>query len=224
MRNRRKPRGKAITADVAFRKVAPPRTKRRERFYHRSSSIYNSRAAAARLTYLRNHAFSAGGPERQSPLRSITACRIDPTVSSTQPEARGFQVGMTRAAMAKPLLISIPPASSARENAACGAVFRASDRTAADRDAAEPIRSAHAMASFHGAHYWSQNMSGIAVAGQLRQSVPGTRQPLTLIAALGQMGEMEDAHAVADGWRTSANPFSYVAAAKRTPRAASRRS
>jgi adenylate cyclase len=52
------------------------------------------------------------------------------------------------------------------------------------------------------AHYWSGNYSAsIAVATQLRQSYPNFRQPYnTLIAALGQVGRVDDAHAaVADG-------------------------
>ena len=52
------------------------------------------------------------------------------------------------------------------------------------------------------AHYWSGNYSAsIAVATQMRQSFPNFRQPYnTLIAAFGQVGRIDDAHAVmADG-------------------------
>jgi pentatricopeptide repeat protein len=48
------------------------------------------------------------------------------------------------------------------------------------------------------ARYWSGDYeAAIAVARQLRQSFPGFRQPYnTLIAALGQVGLVDEAHAV----------------------------
>ena len=52
------------------------------------------------------------------------------------------------------------------------------------------------------AHYWSGDYeAAIAVASQVHQSFPAFRQPYnTLIAALGQVGRVDDAHAVmADG-------------------------
>ena len=59
------------------------------------------------------------------------------------------------------------------------------------------------MAALHGrAPYWSGDYeAAIAVASQVHQSFPAFRQPYnTLIAALGQVGRVDDAHAVmADG-------------------------
>jgi adenylate cyclase len=48
------------------------------------------------------------------------------------------------------------------------------------------------------AHYWREDYAAaITVASQLRQSFPAFRQPYnTLIAALGQVGRVDDAHAV----------------------------
>ena len=47
-------------------------------------------------------------------------------------------------------------------------------------------------------HYWSGNYKeAIAVARQLRQSHPNFRQPYnTLIASLGQVGDVDEVHAV----------------------------
>jgi hypothetical protein len=48
------------------------------------------------------------------------------------------------------------------------------------------------------AHYWGRNyQEAIAVARQLRQSYPNFRQPYnTLIASLGQLGHVDEIHAV----------------------------
>jgi adenylate cyclase len=60
------------------------------------------------------------------------------------------------------------------------------------------------------AHYWSGSYgASIAVATQVRQSFPNFRQPYnTLIAALGQVGRVDDARAVmADGLRRFGEAF-----------------
>jgi pentatricopeptide repeat protein len=48
------------------------------------------------------------------------------------------------------------------------------------------------------AHYWAEDYgASITVARQLRHSFPNFRQPYnTLIAALGQTGQIDEAHAV----------------------------
>jgi pentatricopeptide repeat protein len=60
------------------------------------------------------------------------------------------------------------------------------------------------------ARYWSGEYdASIAVASQLRQSFPNFRQPYnTLIAALGQTGRVDEAHAVmTEGLKRLGEPF-----------------
>jgi tetratricopeptide (TPR) repeat protein len=77
------------------------------------------------------------------------------------------------------------------------------------REAIEPLQTAMWLSPFDPltplwrhfiarAHYWSENYKeAIAVARQLRQSHPNFRQPYnTLIASLGQMGDVDEVHAV----------------------------
>ena len=77
------------------------------------------------------------------------------------------------------------------------------------REAIEPLQTAMRLSPFDPltplwqhfiarAHYWSENYKeAIAVARQLRQSHPNFRQPYnTLIASLGQVGDIDDVHAV----------------------------
>ncbi len=97
--------------------------------------------------------------------------------------------------------------------AAHGAVGGARLWSGRPAEAVEPLKSAMRLSPFDPltslwlhftarAHYWSGNYSAsIAVATQMRQSFPNFRQPYnTLIAALGQVGRVDDAQAVmADG-------------------------
>jgi pentatricopeptide repeat protein len=77
------------------------------------------------------------------------------------------------------------------------------------REAIEPLQTAMRLSPFDPltplwrhfiarAHYWSENYeAAIAVARQLRQSLPNFRQPYnTLIASLAQVGELDEARAV----------------------------
>jgi len=77
------------------------------------------------------------------------------------------------------------------------------------REAIEPIQTAMRLSPFDPltplwrhfiarGHYWSGNYKeAIAVARQLRQSHPNFRQPYnTLIASLGQVGDVDEVHAV----------------------------
>jgi adenylate cyclase len=77
------------------------------------------------------------------------------------------------------------------------------------REAIEPLQTAMRLSPFDPltplwrhfiarAHYWSGNYrEAIAVARQLRQSHPNFRQPYnTLIASLGQVGDVDEVHAV----------------------------
>jgi tetratricopeptide (TPR) repeat protein len=77
------------------------------------------------------------------------------------------------------------------------------------REAIEPLQTAMRLSPFDPltplwrhfiarAHYWSGTYTeAIAVARQLRQSHPNFRQPYnTLIASLGQVGEVDEVHAV----------------------------
>jgi adenylate cyclase len=77
------------------------------------------------------------------------------------------------------------------------------------RRAVEPLQTAMRLSPFDPlmplwlhfmarAHYWSADYeAAIAVASQVRQSFPAFRQPYnTLMAALGQVGRADDAHAV----------------------------
>jgi len=77
------------------------------------------------------------------------------------------------------------------------------------REAIEPLQTAMRLSPFDPlvplwlhftarAHYWAEDyVSSVAVARQLRHSFPNFRQPYnTLIAARGQMGQVDEAHAV----------------------------
>ena len=77
------------------------------------------------------------------------------------------------------------------------------------RDAIEPLQTAMRLSPFDPliplwlhftarAHYWAEDYAAsIAAARRLRHSVPQFRQPYnTLIAALGQTGQVDEAHAV----------------------------
>ncbi len=105
--------------------------------------------------------------------------------------------------------VALEPNSAAAQGALGGARLWGGS----PREAIEPLQTAMRLSPFDPliplwlhfksrAHYWSGDYAAaIAVASQTRQSFPGFRQPYnTLIAAFGQVGRIDDAHAVmADG-------------------------
>jgi adenylate cyclase len=101
--------------------------------------------------------------------------------------------------------VSLDPNSAAARGALGGARLWSGH----PRDAIEPLQSAMRLSPFDPliplwlhftarARYWSgEYEEAIAVAGQLRQTFPGFRQAYnTLIAALGQVGRVDEARAV----------------------------
>ena len=103
------------------------------------------------------------------------------------------------------IAVSLEPNSAAAHGALGGARLWGGF----PRDAIEPLQTAMRLSPFDPliplwlhftarARYWSgEYEEAIAVASQLRQSFPGFRQPYnTLIAALGQVGRVDEAHAV----------------------------
>jgi adenylate cyclase len=103
------------------------------------------------------------------------------------------------------IAVSLEPNSAAAQGALGGARLWGGY----PREAIEPLKAAIRVSPFDPliplwlhftarAHYWGGDYeSVITVASQLRQSFPGFRPPYnTLIAALGQVGRVEEAHAV----------------------------
>ena len=103
------------------------------------------------------------------------------------------------------IAVSLDPNSAAAHGALGGARLWGGY----PREAIEPLQTAMRLSPFDPliplwlhftarARYWSgEYEAAIAVAGQLRQSFPGFRQAYnTLIAALGQVGRVDEAHAV----------------------------
>jgi adenylate cyclase len=103
------------------------------------------------------------------------------------------------------LAVSLDPNSAAAHGARGGASLWGGRPC----EAIEPLRTAMRLSPFDPlvplwlhftarAHYWAQDyVSSVAVARQLRHSFPNFRQPYnTLIAALGQTGQINEAHEV----------------------------
>jgi adenylate cyclase len=103
------------------------------------------------------------------------------------------------------LAVSLDPNSAAAHGARGGARLWGGR----PREAIEPLETATRLSPFDAlvplwlhftarAHYWAEDyVSSVAVARQLRHSFPHFRQPYnTLIAALGQTGQVDEAHEV----------------------------
>ena len=103
------------------------------------------------------------------------------------------------------LAVSLDPNSASAHGARGGACLWGGR----SREAIEPLQTAMRLSPFDPpiplwlhftarAHYWAQDYdASVAVARQLRHSFPNFRQPYnTLIAALGQTGQMDEAHEV----------------------------
>jgi pentatricopeptide repeat protein len=103
------------------------------------------------------------------------------------------------------LAVSLDPNSAAAHGARGGARLWGGR----PREAIEPLETAMRLSPFDAlvplwlhftarAHYWAEDyVSSVAVARQLRHSFPHFRQPYnTLIAALGQTGQVDEAHEV----------------------------
>jgi pentatricopeptide repeat protein len=103
------------------------------------------------------------------------------------------------------LAVSLDPNSASAHGARDGACLWGGR----SREAIEPLQTAMRLSPFDPliplwlhftarAHYWAQDYdASVAVARQLRHSLPNFRQPYnTLIAALGQTGQMDEAHEV----------------------------
>jgi adenylate cyclase len=105
------------------------------------------------------------------------------------------------------LAVRLEPSSAVAHGAKGGARLWGGQ----SREAITPLRTAVRLSPFDPlvplwthfiarAHYWAGDyVESIAAARQLRHSLPNFRQPYnTLIAALGQMGQVDEAHSVMD--------------------------
>jgi adenylate cyclase len=181
-------------------------------------------AAALALTYLNEITLFRPQVRRTNlPLaldHAVQAVMIDPTDAVGHAAlARALWISGRHAdSLAKAdIAVGLDPNSAAAHGALGGARLWGGF----PRDAIEPLHVAMRLSPFDPltplwlhftarAHYWSGDYGrATAVASQLRQSVPHFRQPYnTLIAALGQIGQLEEAQAVmADAMIRFGEPF-----------------
>ena len=202
-----------------FSKVEATENEKARSFFQRSIELDSQFArpvAALALTYLneitlfRPHLRPVNLPlALEHSVRAVTMDATDATGHAALARALWMSGRHTESLATAEIAVSLEPNSPAAHGALGGARLWGGS----SRRAIEPLRTAmrlspldplmplwqHFMAR---AHYWSGDYeAAIAVASQVRQSFPTFRQPYnTLIAALGQVGRVDDAHAVmADG-------------------------
>jgi adenylate cyclase len=198
-----------------FAKVDADENQKARSFFRRSIELdpqFAPAAAALALTYLNE--ITLFRPDLRAvnlPLaldHAVHAVTIDATDAAGHAAlARALWMSgrhaesLTKADMA----VDLDPNSAAAYGARGGARLWGGF----SREAIEPLRTAMRLSPFDPltplwlhftarARYWSEEYEmAIAVASQLRQSFPNFRQPYnTLIAALGQVGKVDEAHAV----------------------------
>jgi pentatricopeptide repeat protein len=198
-----------------FAKFEAVENKRARSFFVRAIDLdpqFAPAAAALALTYLNEITlFRPDSRAANLPLaldHSVRAVNIDATDA------------MGHSALARALWMSgrhaeslaqaeIAVRSDLNSAAAHGALGGARLWGGLPRDAIEPLQTAMRLSPFDPltplwqhfiarAHYWGENYeAAIAMARQLRQSLPNFRQPYnTLIASLGQVGNVDEARAV----------------------------
>jgi adenylate cyclase len=202
-----------------FSKVEATENEKARSFFQRSIELDRQFArpvAALALTYLseitlfRPHLRPVNLPlALEHSVRAVTIDATDATGHAALARALWMSGRHTESLATAEIAVSLEPNSPAAHGALGGARLWGGFA----RRAIEPLRTAmrlspldplmplwlHFMAR---AHYWSgEYQAAISVASQVRQSFPAFRQPYnTLIAALGQVGRVDDAHAVmADG-------------------------
>jgi adenylate cyclase len=202
-----------------FSKVEVTENEEARSFFQRSIELDSRFArpiAALALTYLneitlfRPHLRPVNLPlALEHSVRAVTIDATDATGHAALARALWMSGRHTESLATAEIAVSLEPNSPAAHGALGGARLWGG----CARRAIEPLRTAmrlspldplmplwlHFMAR---AHYWSGDYeAAIVVAGQVRQCFPAFRQPYnTLIAALGQIGRVDDAYAVmADG-------------------------
>jgi adenylate cyclase len=198
-----------------FSKVDAAENEKARSFFRRAIELdpqFARAVAALALTYLneitlfRPHLRAVSLPLALD--HSVRAVTIDPTDAAGHAAlARALWMsGRHAESLAKAnIAVSLDPNSAAARAALGGARLW----SGLPRDAIEPLQTAMRLSPFDPlmplwlhftarARYWSREYeAAIAVASQLRQSFPGFRQPYnTLIAALAQVGRVDEAHAV----------------------------
>jgi adenylate cyclase len=203
-----------------FSKVDAAENEAARRFFQRALELdpqFARAAAALSLTYLHEITLYSRPHLRESNLplaleHATRAVAIDPTDASGHAAlARALWIsGRHAESLAKAdIAVGLDPNSAAAHGALGGARLWGG----LPEQAIQPLQTAMRLSPFDPltplwlhftarARYWSGEYdAAVSVATQLRRSFPGFRQPYnTLIAALGQVGRIEEAHAVlADG-------------------------
>ncbi|MCW3477186.1 hypothetical protein OL599_21675 [Rhodovastum sp. RN2-1] len=198
-----------------FAKFAVAENEKARSFFQRAIELdpqFAPAAAALAVTYLNE--ITLFRPERRAvniPLaldHAVHAVTIDAADATGHAAlARALWIsGRHAEGLAKAeIAVSLDPGSAAAHGALGGARLWGGF----PRDAIEPLQTAMRLSPFDPltplwlhftarARYWSEEYeAAIAVAHQLRQSFPNFRQPYnTLIAALGQVGKVDEARAV----------------------------
>ena len=196
-------------------KVEGAEMERARGFFQRSIELdprFARAVAAQAMTYLNEITlFNPGLRSVNLPLAmelSVRAVTIDPmdAVGHAALARSLWMSGRHADGLAKAdIAVSLEPNSATAHGALGGARLWGGF----PREAIEPLQTAIRLSPFDPllplwlhftarARYWSEEYEeAIAVANQLRQSFPGFRQPYnTLLAALGQVGRIDEAHAV----------------------------
>jgi adenylate cyclase len=202
-----------------FAKFEAEENERARSFFQRAINLdpqFAPAAAASALTYLNE--ITLFRPDRRGANLPLALDHSTRAVSIDDTDATGHSVlarslwmsGRHAESLAQAqIAIRCDPNSAAAHGALGGARLWGGF----PREAIEPLQTAMRLSPFDPltplwrhfiarAHYWSGSYrEAIAVARQLRQSHPNFRQPYnTLIASLGQMGDVDEVHAVmADG-------------------------
>jgi adenylate cyclase len=198
-----------------FAKFEAVENERARSFFQRAIGLdpqFARAAAALALTYLNE--ITLFRPDRRAAIlplaldHSVRAVNIDATDAvgySAMARALWMSGRHAESIAQAEIAVRCDPNSAAARGALGGACLWGGF----PREAIEPLQTAMRLSPFDPltplwrhfiarAHYWSGDYEeAITVARQLRQSLPNFRQPYnTLIASLGQVGLVDEAHAV----------------------------
>ena len=198
-----------------FSKVEEAENEKARTFFQRSidlDSQFARAVAALALTYLneitlfRPHLRSVNLPlALDSSARAVAIDSMDAVGHAAMARALWMSGRHAESLTKAVAAVSLEPNSAPAHGALGGARLWGGQ----PREAIEPLQTAKRLSPFDPllplwshftarAHYWSRDYeAAITVANDLRRSFPGFRQPYnTLIAALGQVGRVDEAHAV----------------------------